>query len=278
MEKFYLGAIGLLLVMGNGVFGSTQDCSASVDVELSSNGTPMKFCSLPAASAVRIGSENGSFDERPVVERDFHSFQMAQYEVTQRQYETVMGESPWKKFVGKQVEEGADNPAVGMRFADTKEFARRVSNLDPSAEYRLPTEAEWEYAARGTEFQQSNYYWGDKFDAMFAFFRVNSGGHGNNVKTCPDKTKLEGYCANDYGLMHMLGNVWEWTLDAYASGHDGTHRDGHFAREAPDTGGTAVVKGSAWNDSPRNLRSANRFGFWDGTRPNVGFRLVRIEK
>lgn len=251
------------------------DCMQPIDLVLGGS-VKMRFCEIPSAQGALMGTENGESDEKPVVQRNFKQFHMAQFEVTQLQYRTVMKEEPWHRHLNKGVVLGNQNPAVGMLFRRALEFAERVNRLDANVTYRLPTEAEWEYAARGLANPNAKRYWGDEFDADMAFFRGNAK-HGQDVTSCPNKTLERGYCANDLGLMHMLGNVWEWTLDKYKRRHNPNAIDGHSADLAHAENGTAAVRGAAFNDEPRRIRSANRFGFWDATSRNVGLRLVRIE-
>ncbi len=260
-----------------------SNCKNPTEVTLDV-GVKMKFCEIPAGSAA-IGSENGDSDEKPVIKRDFKSFQMGQFTVTQQQYKAVMGQEPWKKKNGQlkpDVQEGNDNPAVYVSYIQAKEFARVLNLIDPAAKYRLPTEAEFEYAARGGT--TTNYYWGDEFDPSYVYYYDNtkdSGLYARNVTSCPLKTldaKYPGYCANDFGLMHMLGNVWQWTADAYVDTYANAPTDGNVP-VAGDAGSDRVARGGSWGADPQFLRSACRIsGEPDDWSEDLGFRLVRTPK
>lgn len=281
-----LAATALLMTVGaSNAFADASSCANPLEVPLDKDGqVKMKFCDIRAAQGVVIGSESGNGDERPVKPRNFKKFQMAQFEVTQLQYKTITGAEPWKEngTVESYVQEGNDNPAVYVSYNDAAAFARALSRHDKTATYRLPTEAEFEYAARaGTT---TNYYWGDEMDSNFAYFWGNTettGQYARKVDSCPTpilNQKRPGYCANDFGLYHMLGNVWEWTADAYENSYTNASTDGNVA-VAGNMGSYRVLRGGSWLNSAQSLRSGNRNNFSPGLRSNnVGFRLVRIAK
>ncbi|MFZ1807252.1 MAG: formylglycine-generating enzyme family protein [Cyclobacteriaceae bacterium] len=277
-------AITMFLAVGaNHAFAAGSDCKNQSELVLDGQ-VKMKFCDIPAAQGVLIGSENGSSDEKPVKARNFKKFQMAQFEVTQIQYKTVTGSEPWKENgkVKSYVQESNDNPAVYVSYNDAQQFARVLSLIDKTATYRLPTEAEFEYAARaGTT---TNYYWGDEIDANFAYFWGNTettGQYARKVDSCPIpilNSKYPGYCANDFGLYHMLGNVWEWTAYAYVNSYANASTDGNVAVKG-EVGSIRVMRGGSWVNDAEYLRSSGRYYVTpDGRHSNVGFRLVRIAK
>jgi sulfatase modifying factor 1 len=275
--------IAALTVGAGNAFAAGSDCKNPSELVLDGQ-VKMKFCDIPAAQGVLIGSENGSSDEKPVKGRNFKKFQIAQFEVTQIQYKTVTGVEPWKENgkVKSYVQESNDNPAVYVSYNDAQQFARVLSLIDKTATYRLPTEAEFEYAARaGTT---TNYYWGDKIDSNFAYFRGNTettGQYARKVDSCPTpilNQKYPGYCANDFGLYHMLGNVWEWTGDAYMTSYANASTDGNVAAKR-DVGSARVMRGGSWNLNAEYLRSSYRYGVGPDSRSSaLGFRLVRIAK
>jgi formylglycine-generating enzyme required for sulfatase activity len=129
-------------------------------------------------------------------------------------------------------------------------------------EYRLPSEAEWEYAARaGTT---TRYSWGDEITPDHA-------NYGGNVGRT---TEVGSYAANPWGLHHMHGNVWEWVEDCLNETYEGAPEDG----SAWTTGNCSsrVVRGGSWDLGPGGLRSARRFGVVPGNRNyNLGFRVAR---
>jgi formylglycine-generating enzyme required for sulfatase activity len=199
----------------------------------------MNFVRIPAGE-FQMGSENDS-DEQPVhrvkISRDF---EMGKCEVTQAQWQAVMGNNP-SRF------EGDNLPVENVSWSDVQEFIKRLNQADSKYQYRLPTEAEWEYACRaGT----TGDYAGD-LDAM-AWYEKNSGG----------KTHAVGQKqANAWGLYDMHGNVWEWCQDWYDSNY---YRQSPGADPTGPTAGSArVFRGGSWDYAAACCRSA----FASTTRP-----------
>jgi formylglycine-generating enzyme required for sulfatase activity len=203
------------------------------------------------------------------------TFQMAQFEVTQLQYRTLMRAEPWKGWkegTGEKAPHGVqvadNNPAVYLTNDDAAMFARRLNQLDSTALYRLPTEDEWENASRGGT--TTDYYWGDYFQTLglkhssYAYCDRADLPTAQDVRSCPDhirQTHEPGYCANSFGLMHMLGNVWEWT---------GTVTMGSAGR---------VICGGGWYGSSKYCRSSvHSYGNAFYRDIGLGFRPVRIPK
>ena len=151
-----------------------------------------------------------------------------------------------------------------MSWNDAQDFARRLSQKT-GKQYRLPSEAEWEYAARAGS--STKWSFGDNESQLgeHAWFTSNS-----QNKTHPAAQKRP----NAFGLYDMNGNVWEWTQDCWNANYSGAPANGS-ARESGDCG-SRVLRGGSWSDFPTYLRSASRIG---GTPVNrnfgVGFRLAR---
>ena len=187
-------------------------------------------------------------DERRRQERINEGFWIKQHEVTQGEWEAVMGTNP-----SRFSDCGTRCPVDNVSWFDTEEFVQRLNGHESSKEYRyrLPTEVEWEYAARaGTT--------GARYGELgeIAWYRGNSGG-----RTHPVGLKR----ANAWGLHDMLGNVWEWTRTRLV-GSDG---------EVLAVGD--VIRGGDWSSDARRVRSAVRDNPPDRHRGTFGFRLVRIE-
>ena len=176
------------------------------------------------------------------------------------------------------------HPVVCVSWNDTRVYARWLS-LRTGQQYRLPTEAEWEYAARAGSVQSR--YWGGDPDATcpyandadrsvaakFASWKV--------VTSCDDKTVFTAasgsYRRNAWGLSDMLGNVWEWTEDCWHDSYSGAPDDGSAWREA-NQGDCArrVLRGGSWSNIPQVLRSAYRSrSTADEANGYVGIRLAR---
>ena len=190
------------------------------------------------------------------------AFYLQTTEVTQAQYRRIMGKNP-------SHHKGCDQcPVEQVSWKNAREFIRRLNAREKTNKYRLPTEAEWEYACRaGTG---TVYSFGDDDDLKlvdeYAWYRRNSG-----ITTHPVGRKK----ANAWGLYDMHGNVLEWCQDRYARDYyrNSPTRD----PPGPSFGGHRVQRGGACQYIPGELRSARRF--WDPADQGtiiVGFRVVRI--
>ncbi len=193
------------------------------------------------------GEQGRKQDELIRQVRIVNGFYMQTTEVTQGQWKLVMGNNP-AKFIGC----GADCPVENVSWLDAQDFISRLNAMDADNEYRLPTEAEWEYACRaGT---RTSYFWGDN---------VGPG------KPLP----VGSYQKNPWGLYDMHGNVWEWCSDTYAPYKDGLNNG--LLYEKDDS--RRVVRGGAYFDPAESCRSANRC--WDPEDyrvMDIGFRLVLL--
>ena len=209
-----------------------------------------------SAGCFRMGSQRGDPDERPVHDVTLSEpFCIGVYEVTQEQYEAVMEANP-SNFKGPK------RPVEQVTWEQAVEFCKRLSEKENAA-YRLPTEAEWEYACRaGTE---TEFHWGDSFDTGYFWCGYNSARGSQEV----GKNK-----PNAWGLHDMSGNVWEWCADRYDQG-------AYTAEErtdprGPDEGSYRVVRGGSWYGTPEDCRAANRMRLSPDTRMHtVGFRVCR---
>ena len=225
----------------------SEDCWA--------NETPGAACAEPTTGMEFVYVPGGCFQmgstateiEQPVHEVCLQGFWMGKYEVTQVQWQTVMGNNP-------AYFKGEDRPVESISWNDAQEF---VSNLNVAVEtrgraslqFRLPSEAEWEYAARaGT---QTAYSFGDDPNQLgeYAWFDGNSG-----VETHPVGQKRP----NAFGLYDMHGNVWEWVADTCYKNYDGAPTDGSAWGSLGD-GKPRVLRGGGWYYSPNDCRSAYRY-------------------
>jgi formylglycine-generating enzyme required for sulfatase activity len=213
-----------------------------------------------------MGSELGR-DATPVHQVTFaEGFWMSQYEVTQAQWEVVMGDNP-SHYQGDEIPNyvDADNlPIENVSWYDVQEFEDRLGGL-----YRLPSESEWEYSCRaGT---QTDYYWGtfyannrlELIDAN-AWYDVNS---SLRTHTVGEKQP------NPWNLYDICGNVYEYCEDNYKEDYQGVPNDG---RAWISFDGAPVIRGGGWNwHSPELLSGHRMFSAPDRCRPDIGFRLVR---
>ena len=214
---------------------------------------------LVLSGRFRMGSKSGASDEEPQHEVTLtKSFMLGLHEVTQSQYERVMGKNP-SQF------KGAVNPVDRVRWKDAVKFCRKLSELPAEKSagrvYRLPTEAEWEYACRaGTT---TKYSFGDDDSELvdYAWIDGNSGGTTHPVG---------GKKPNAWGFYDMHGNVWEWCQDRYGdySGQAVTNPSG------PIFGSDRVFRGGSWYDAAERCRSADRYGDYPSRRiSSGGFRV-----
>jgi len=199
-------------------------------------------------------------------------FYLSVCEVTQQQYAQVMSSRPWE---GQPlVEEGPHYAATYVRWEDAAEFCQKLSDQEGVA-YRLPTEAEWEYACRaGTK---SKYSFGDDDAELgdYAWCGKNAYADGEQYAH-----RVGRKLPNPWGLYDMHGNAWEWCQDWFA-GFDIQKKTKVVDPRGPQKGDVHVWRGGAFSDDAYNLRSAARLS--NGRvryRPEylVGFRVVRIFK
>lgn len=240
----------------------------------------MAFVHVPAGSFPMGCGESDDqclYDEKPrhlvTVSQPFY---LGKFEVTQAQWAAVMGTRPGAF-------RGDDLPVENVSWDDAQEFIRRLNALEGTDKYRLPTEAEWEYAARAGTMTKFS------FDAArageYAWYWDDSGN-----TTHPVGEKLP----NPLGLHDMHGNVWEWVRDWYGDDEYGRRlaaSPGNPLRgtnsplkdekgfsadpSGPPEGAFRVLRGGGWSNDLRYLRSAHRHGYPPGVRrANVGFRVA----
>ncbi len=209
------------------------------------------------------GRDNDERQHRVTLTRGFY---MQATEVTQGQWKGVMGYNPssFKKC-------GDDCPVEQVSWNESQEFIQKLNKLEGTNRYRLPTEAEWEYASRaGTE---SPFSFGRCLSTDYANYNGK-----NPLKGCPkgsnrDKTvKVGSFPPNEWGLYDMHGNVWEWSQDWY-----GKYPSGHVIDpKGPSAGSHRALRGGRWSLGAEFCRSANRFkDIPDSWLNSLGFRLVR---
>jgi formylglycine-generating enzyme required for sulfatase activity len=198
----------------------------------------------------QMGSESGDPDEKPVHSVTLSSFNIGKYEVTQAQWNAVMGNNP-------SFNSGCDNcPVDNVSWNDVQQYIQKL-NAKSGKNYRLPTEAEWEYAAKGGKKSKGYTYSGSNDIGSVAWYTDNSG----------DKTHAVGTKqANELGIFDMSGNVVEWCSDWYGnySSFSVTNPTG------TSSGEYRVIRGGGWNSydcletyrtsySPRYLYGDNGF-------------------
>jgi formylglycine-generating enzyme required for sulfatase activity len=185
------------------------------------------------------------------------SFAIGKYEVTQEQWYAVMGNNP-------SANKGRALPVEQGSWDDVQQFIAKL-NQKTGQKYRLPSEAEWEYAARaGTT---TTWSFGNDVSKLgnYAWYKENSG-----LKTHAVGQKLP----NAFGLFDMHGNVWEWVQDCWHETYAGAPTDGS-AWTTGCSGNYRALRGGSWYYFQEDLRSASRGWYASEDRGGVGFRLAK---
>ena len=222
-----------------------KDCTECPDMVLLPSGSlPMKLDKVPDAKAT--------------VTVNIPSFAIGKTEVTQRQWKAIMGDNP-SRFVAC----GLDCPVENVSWKDIAQFIRKL-NQKTGQNYRLPSEAEWEYAARG----------GGASDALFADNAAaleEQAWYIANSRKAP--RPVAGKKPNAFGLHDLYGNVWEWVEDCFHASYAGLPLDGS-AWTTACTSPQRVLRGGSWSDEASSMRNRGRYA------PEIrnlitGFRLAR---
>jgi formylglycine-generating enzyme required for sulfatase activity len=277
------------LLLAHGAKGNLKDFRGRTPMHLAAkNGhiymvemlLGMEFVTLPAGSFMMgcsPGDEQCDDDEMPAHEvRIGGGVQIGKYEVTQDQWQRVMGKNP-SKF------KGANQPVERVSWEDVQKYLAELNSINDGYRYRLPTEAEWEYAARGGT---TGPYYADLDSA--AWFEKNSEVQmrpverkdwpsrslsGSSKKSERQTHPVGGKLPNGFGLNDMLGNVWEWCSDWYESVY--YERD----PKLPFPGGRRVLRGGSWDLNAMVARVSYRDRLEPGFRiSNIGFRCVREKR
>jgi formylglycine-generating enzyme len=250
------------------------------------------------------GSEAGrGKDEGPVHQVKISIFAIGKTEITRSQFAAFVKNTKYntgdkcKTLDGGKFEQRSGNwrkpgypqddkhPATCINWNDAQAYAKWLSRKT-GKKYRLPTEAEWEYAARGNT--STARYWGENPNDACGYANAADktaqaqikGATSWSAHNCTDgfaySAPVGSFKANTFGLNDMLGNVWEWTEDSYHKNYKDAPTDGSAWQ---GDGKKRVLRGGSWNDAPRNVRAAGR----DSNKPDLrfstfGFRLARSFK
>lgn len=237
---------------------TTTTTTSSATQTFTANGVIFKMVRVEGGTfTMGATSEQGSdadSDESPAHRVTLSSYYIGETEVTQALWEAVMGNNPsnWK---------GASLPVENVSWEDCQNFIRELNRMTGKS-FRLPTEAEWEFAARGGNKSQGCKHSGSNAIDKVAWYDGNSGGKTHEVRT---------KSPNELGIYDMSGNVWEWCQDwkgSYSSSAQ-TNPTG------PSSGSIRVLRGGSWNSLARSCRVSFRYSNAPGSRVNrLGLRLA----
>ncbi len=255
-----LMVIGILLAGASAIVLGWGEAPGNPETYTNSAG--MEFVLIPDGEFM-MGSPSGESgadaDENPLHKVMIgEPFYLGKYEVTQEQWQKVMGNNP-SHFKGGRL------PVERISWEEAREFIQKLNEIEKTDRYRLPSEAEWEYACRAGS--SARYSFGYDVSSLeeYAWYDANSG----------DKTHPVGQKnPNPWGLYDMHGNVWEWVQDGWHDSYYGAPSDGS-ARES-ESNSLKVRRGGSWEGSSGYCRAANRGNSGSGYRSSgLGFRVLR---
>ena len=195
-------------------------------------------------------------DEKPTHQVTLSAFHIGKYEVTQAEWEAVMGSNP-------SYYKGSNKPVEQVSWNDCQEFIKKLNRLT-GLSFSLPTEAQWEYASRGGNRSKGYKYSGSNKIKDVAWYTGNSGSQTHEVGTKQP---------NELGLYDMSGNVWEWCSDWYGSYSSGSQTN----PTGSTSGSNRVLRGGSWDYRARRCRVSYRYGNYPDDRYfNCGLRLCIV--
>ena len=234
------------------------------------NGVNLEMAAIPGGTFImgsRANEARGENNERPQHQVTVPSFFMGKYSVTQAQYQAIMGTNP-SNF------KGSNRPVERVSWNNAVAFCQELSQR-AGKNYRLPSEAEWEYACRaGTT---TRFHFGEMITTDLANYNGNYT-YGQEPKgVCRKETREVGSfgVANNFGLYDMHGNVWEWCQDSWHSSYKGAPTDGSAWLDTEENTNFKQLRGGSWNHNPEGCRSAFRnYSNLDHNSSYIGFRVV----
>jgi formylglycine-generating enzyme required for sulfatase activity/tRNA A-37 threonylcarbamoyl transferase component Bud32 len=239
------------------------------------SGTVMEMVSITAGTFL-MGSpkDRGDSDEKPQHSVTLASFYIGKFPVTQAQWIAVAALPQIKIFLNPDAArfKGVNRPIENVSWYEAVEFCARLSRKS-GKNYRLPNEAQWEYACRGQT--MTAFHFGETITSELANYNGNS-----NYADAPkgvyrfQTTDVGSFKPNAFGLYDFHGNVWEWCADAWHNNYNGAPVDGSVWESGGDFS-LRLLRGGSWNDHPPNCRSACRLRYQPDCKASiVGFRVV----
>ena len=263
-------------------------CAAEMTKQTGNSGTLLEPHTGMAIARVEGGcyqmgdsAGDGGKDEKPVHEVCVDTFYIGKYEVTQGQWQKIMKNNPSKLSLGENY------PVESVSWMDAHAFITKLNLINKKMQFRLPTEAEWEYAARaGTTTPR---YWGNNPDKACTYANVfDTTSKKENKFTWPEHACDDGFAKtapvgsfkpNGFSLYDMMGNVWEWCADRFDKKYyeESPRNNPLNSLSGPGVISGYVLRGGGWDSRPDHVRSAERL--WDvpsGRHLYSGFRLVAV--
>ena len=241
--------------------------------------TGMEFVQVPQGCFIMGDTHgDGQGDEKPLHEVCLQSFLLGKYEVTNAQYRKFRPEHNSGEYEGNSLN-GDSQPVANVSWYDAVDYAHWLSERN-GKRFRLPTEAEWEYAARGGTTGRN--YWGE--DSAIACRYANGADLTAKAQwqdwlttDCNDGFRVSApvgsFKPNGYGLYDMMGNAWEWTNDWYDAWY--YYESPRNNPQGPSSGSLRIPRGGGWGNASECVRVADRNGFApDFSILFLGFRLA----
>ena len=232
------------------------------------NSLGMEFVLLPSGSFMMGSPPSEDYRDEAETPHEVtlsEPFYMQSTEVTVEQWRTLMGKRMFERRSGPP-----SQPVTKVSWFDAMEFIEKLNAMGEGT-YRLPTEAEWEYACRAGS--RLPYQWGEEIRCSQAVFGLKDGKCRSGGTASDGPAPVGSFSPNGWGLYDMHGNVWEWTQDRFGEYGPGPETD----PSGPEDGTILRVRrGGGWSSEPHLLRCANRAYGHPATRyRHTGFRLVR---
>ena len=252
-----------------------KSCKANFFEENIGSGIVIEMVSIPSGTFL-IGSPNDDCDsdEKPQQQVTLAPFYIGKFPVTQAQWTAVAMLSEIKIFLNPTPSrfQGVNRPVENISWYEAVEFCARLS-LKTGKNYRLPSEAEWEYACRGKT--MTDFHFGETITNELANYN-GSCSYAEAAKGIyrSQTTDVGSFKPNAFGLYDFHGNVWEWCADFWHSNYNGMPGDGRVWKDRGDES-LRLLRGGSWNDHPPNCRSACRLRYQPDCRASiVGFRVA----
>ena len=215
----------------------------------------------------QMGSNDGNSNEKPPHTVSVNTFYIGETEVTQELWKAVMGDNP------SNFKKGDNYPVEEVSWNDCQTFIKKL-NEKTGKKFRLPTEAEWEFAARGGKSGGTKYSGSDNL-AEVAWYGYWDDNDKNRTITTTTTMPVAQKKSNSLGIYDMLGNVWEWCQDWYASDYYKNSPSNN--PQGPSSGSYRVLRGGSWNFNAYCCRVANRYYGGPGIRGyDYGLRLALV--